>query len=90
MIKTEHEKEYCMKCGKLIEQSEKKCECGSKNFIFGDNFVYTKCKATCDCGNDKFQMISHVNRSPVYNKTYSCSECGNTIGIQTYYKSPYY
>lgn len=38
MIKTE--KEYCMKCGNLNPQDREICECGGRNFVFGNNFTY--------------------------------------------------
>lgn len=90
MIKTKFEKEYCMTCGRENPQDREICECGGRNFVFGDNFHYHKKKGvTCGCGNNQFQMISHVNMNPIYNKTYRCVQCDNVIGVQTYYKSPY-
>lgn len=87
MIKTE--KEYCMKCGNLNPQDREICECGGRNFVFGNNFTYENKKVVCGCGNDKFQMTFHMNANPIYTKNYKCSECGNIIGTQTYYESPY-
>lgn len=89
MIKTEFEKEFCMKCGKENPQDREICECGGRNFVFGDSFQYIDGKVICNCGNDKFKMITHINMNPIYNKTYRCSKCGNHIGVQIYYESPY-
>ncbi|MFW6007725.1 MAG: hypothetical protein ACOCP8_00560 [archaeon] len=84
MIKTKYEKEYCMKCGEINPQDKEICECGSRKFIFGDNFTYTKDGgAVCGCGNNKFKKTFHLNRAPIYDTTYQCS-CGNTIGVQVY------
>lgn len=90
MNQTEYKYEYCTKCGEETDQDNDSCKCGSKNFIYGNNFTYNNGKAVCGCGNDKFKMIFHMNRNPHYNKTYQCSECNNQIGTQTYYESPYY
>lgn len=83
------EKEYCMICGNENSPDKEICECGGQNFVFGNKFSYVNKKVICNCGSDQFKMISHVNMNPIYNKTYQC-ECGNIIGIQTYYESPYY
>ena len=82
MIKTELE--YCMKCGNENPQDREICECGGRNFVFGNKFKYINKKVVCDCGNDKFQMTMHFNMSPIYTRNYKCSGCGNIIGMQTY------
>ena len=84
-----YEHEYCLKCGNENPQDRAICECGGRNFIFGDNFTFENGKAICKCGNDQFKMIAHINMSPIYNKTYKCINCGKTFGMQTYYKSEY-
>lgn len=89
MIKTEFEKEYCMSCGKENPQDRAVCECGGRNFVFGDNFNLINNTIICGCGSDKFKMVSHVNMNPIHNKTYRCVKCNNTIGIQTYAENPY-
>lgn len=82
-IKTEHEKEYCMKCGNINPQDRAICECGGRAFVFGDNFSYTKEEGVkCDCGENKFQKISHVDFIEYTNDTYRCSNCNNTLGVQ--------
>jgi hypothetical protein len=81
-----YEKEYCMKCGKTNPHGREVCECGGRNFVFGNNFNYTKEKGViCDCGNNKFEMVFHLNMNPIYEKTYKC-KCGNRIGVQVYCK----
>lgn len=89
MTKT-YEKEFCMVCGKENPQDREICECGGRNFVFGNKFTFENREVVCSCGNNRFQMTSHINMNPIYNKTYKCSKCGNSIGVQTYYKSPYY
>lgn len=88
MIKTNFEKVYCMVCGNENPQNREACECEGRNFVFGDNFTYSKDKGViCGCGSNQFQMTSYINMNPIYNKTYRCIKCGNVIGIQTYYES---
>jgi len=84
-----YEKEYCMVCGNINPQDREICKCGGRNFIYGNNFTYINKKVICNCGSDQFQMTFHINMNPIYTKNYKCNECGNVIGMQTYYKSPY-
>ena len=87
-----NEIEYCMKCENKNPVDKEVCDCGGRNFVFGgiDTFTYTKeGGATCNCGSKKFTMMAHINRNPIYDKTYMCASCGTVIGTQTYYKSPY-
>ena len=84
------ELEYCMVCGNPNPPDREICECGGRNFVYGNNFTYENKKAVCDCGNDQFQMTFHMNANPIYTKNYKCMKCGNVIGVQTYYKSEYY
>lgn len=89
MIKTDLKLEYCMECGEPNPPDQEICKCGSRNFVFGNDFKYENGKAICDCGNDKFSMIFHMNANPYYTKNFKCSNCGNLIATQTYYESPY-
>ncbi len=90
MFITNHEKEYCMVCGNENPQDREVCQCGGRNFVFGSNFEYSKEQGVvCQCGSKEFKMVSHFNMNPIYNKTYRCNTCGNGIGVQTYYESPY-
>lgn len=77
-----------MKCGNENPQDREICECGGRNFVYGNNFTYIKENGViCNCGNNKFKMTFHFNMNPIYEKTYVCSECGNAIGMQTYCES---
>jgi len=90
MIIQNVELEYCMKCGNKNPSGQEICNCGSRNFVFGNKFTYSKeIGVICDCGNNKFQMTFHMNSNPIYTKNYKCPECGNIIAIQTYCKSSY-
>ena len=89
MLDKNYKYEYCMKCGKETDQDSEVCVCGSKNFIFGDNFTYEDSKVVCGCGNDQFKMVAHFNMSPVFNKTYKCSKCRSHVGMQTYLEDVY-
>lgn len=88
MLKT-YEKAQCMKCGNAVTQDEKKCKCGGRNVVMGEKYKLENGKVTCGCGSDQFKFVSHLNMSPVYSKTYRCSNCCNSIGIQTYSESYY-
>lgn len=82
--------EYCMKCANENPTDREMCTCGGRNFVFGQNFHYEKeTGAVCNCGNNVFQMVGHINMNPIYNSTYKCVKCGNIVGVQTYYESPY-
>jgi hypothetical protein len=89
-MKTKSELEFCMVCGNLNPPDRAICECGGRNFVFGDNFTYENKKVVCGCGNEEFTMTFHMNSNPIYTKNYKCVKCGNVIGVQTYYESPYY
>ncbi len=82
-------KEYCMICGKENTQAQKICKCGGKSFVFGDDFTFVNKKVECGCGSDKFQMVMHMNRSPIHDSSHKCSKCNNVIGIQTYVENPF-
>jgi mRNA-degrading endonuclease HigB of HigAB toxin-antitoxin module len=77
-------KEYCVKCGNKNVQNKEICDCGSKNFIFGNKFSYKDKKIICDCGSNEFQMIFHCNRDSIHNQTYECVKCKNIINYQCY------
>ena len=81
--------EYCRKCGNPNPQDRGICECGGRNFIYGDNFSCINKKVICNCGNDKFTMTFHMNMNPIYIKNYKCEKCGNIIATQSYYENPY-
>jgi len=85
-----YEKEYCMVCGNINPQDREICECGGRNFVYGNKFTYEDKKVVCNCGSDQFKTTFHMNTNPIYIKNYKCIFCGNIIGMQTYYKSPYY
>lgn len=89
MIKTKHELQYCLSCGIETDPDKNECECGSKNLVYGKLFKFSNKKIFCACGEEKFRMTLHLNRSPYYNKTYQCQGCGNVIGMQTYAENPY-
>lgn len=83
MIVKKAELEYCMKCGQPNPPDRAICECGGRNFAYGNDFTFTD-RIICNCGSDKFQMVFHMNMNPIYEKTYKCSNCGNLVGVQVY------
>ena len=82
----EYKTEYCMDCKSdhSDKQKEEICECGGRNFIFGDTVVLEDGKFKCSCGSDEFRLIARVNMNPVYNGTYMCSKCGAIVVKQLY------
>jgi hypothetical protein len=89
----EKQKVFCMECKKdLSDKTEKfdECECGSKNFIYGNTVEKTEQGFACSCGCSQFRMIAHVNMNPRYIKTFSCDKCSASVSTETYYESPYY
>lgn len=87
MIQTRYNHEFCMECGRETDQEKDTCECGSRNFIYGNHFSYENKKAICECGNDTFKMVMHMNMSPIHNKSYQCSDCEKNVMVQTYIES---
>ena len=84
----DYSKEYCLTCEKENDINQKICNCGGRNFVFGDNFSYNNKTVQCDCGNDKeFEMKFHLNRDPVHDYSYQCFNCKNIIGVQKYIES---
>ena len=91
MITRKSKLEFCMVCGNPNPPDRAICACGGRNFVFGNDFTYENKEVVCRCGsNDQFRMSFHMNANPIYTKNYSCAKCGNVIGMQTYYESPYY
>lgn len=88
MIITKTEIEYCMDCGKENPQDREICECGGRSFIYGNNFTYTKENGiVCNCGNNEFKFLSHLNMTPFHEYVYLCDKCKNKIGRQTFSES---
>lgn len=83
------ELEFCMKCGEPNPPENPICKCGSRNFVFGNNFKYENKKVVCNCGCDQFKMTFHMNRNPIYTKNYQCVKCVNVIGVETYCENEY-
>jgi hypothetical protein len=77
--------EFCLSCFKENPQDREICECGGRNFVFGDYINIVDNQLVCDCGGKESRMVMHVNMSPIYNKSYACSGCGRGFGVQTYY-----
>ena len=77
-------KSYCMRCKKRVSENTDKCECGSKSFIFGDKFHFTGKSIVCDCGCDQFSMGFHADKTKSAITNYSCKECGNVVGIESF------
>ncbi len=84
------ELEFCMVCGNPNPPDRPICECGGRDFIFGNNFTYENKKAICNCGNDEFEQFFHCDHDPYHTTNYKCTKCGNVIATQTYYKSSYF
>lgn len=83
VIIKEYKHEFCLKCLQENPQDREVCECGGRNFVFGDKINIVDGKVVCDCGATEFRMAMHMNMHPIYNKTYKC-DCGSHFGMQTY------
>lgn len=83
------QKVFCMKCKKDLTNIEKlnQCECGSKDFIYGDTVTMSEGKFLCNCGCTEMEKIAHINMNPTYITTYECCECGAKISTETYFES---
>lgn len=86
-----YKREYCMDCKKDLSENQgrKKCECGSRNFIYGNKIVKTEKGFSCECGSELFKTTCHVNMNPKYITTMQCSVCGAIVGKEIFYQSPY-
>ena len=89
VIKKQYKHEYCVKCKQENPQDREICECGGRNFIFGDSVVYQDDKFKCECGSEEFVLSTHMNMNPIHNSTYMCAECKSPVGVQTYVKDYY-
>lgn len=85
------QKVYCMKCGKDLTGIEnmEQCECGSKDFIYGETVVKTEKGFACKCGSEQMEKCVHINMNPKYITTYKCCGCGARISTEVYYESPF-
>jgi hypothetical protein len=79
-----YEKEYCMVCGNENPQDREVCDCGGRDFVFGDKFTYVDGKVICNCGSLEFRMSTHVDFNDFANTTYVCTKCGNPVAVQTH------
>lgn len=86
------QKVFCMKCKKDLSDIEnlKECECGSKDFVYGDTVIKKEKGFGCSCGATQMKNVAHINMNPTYISTYECSGCGAKISTETYYESLYY
>ena len=89
MIGTNYQLEFCMGCGEPNPPEQEICNCGGRDFVYGNGFTYKNKEVTCDCGNVGFKEVIHINGNPIYTTNYKCLKCGNVISTQIYYESPY-
>lgn len=80
----EVELEFCLRCKKPNPPEREICECGSRNFVYGNNFSLKDGGVHCDCGSTSFNMVLHTNSNPS-RYVYKCSNCNNVIKKE-YYK----
>lgn len=77
-------KSFCMNCLKEVGEDIKKCECGGLFFVYGENFHFDKNGVVCDCGSSKFKSGMHLDYREKAVNSYSCCNCGNVIGTESY------
>jgi hypothetical protein len=82
MFQTKSELEFCMVCGNPNPPDRAICECGGRNFVFGNDFTYENKKVVCNCGNIEFRMSTHMDFAKFANTTYICTKCGNPMATQ--------
>lgn len=81
------EKEYCKLCNKQNYLDQCECgssECGSRDFVFGEDFEYKDGRVLCGCGCSTFKQLSKINRAPILEHVYACTNCNNKITSQTH------
>lgn len=77
-------KSFCMGCKKEVNEDLEKCDCGAKRFVYGDNFELGENGVICGCGSDKFRTNMHMDYKHKSVNNYVCTECGSSVGIETY------
>lgn len=82
---------YCTNCNRELTEVEDLtvCDCGSRDFMYGNTLVLNDGKLMCECGSEMMEMVAHMNMSPKFIKTYRCCCCGATISTEIYYESQY-
>ena len=77
-------KSYCANCKKEVSEDMKKCDCGSRVFIFGDIKMDEENHATCACGSQTFKQTMHLDYTDKAVTYYQCTECGCVNGKECY------
>lgn len=77
-------KSYCMNCKKEVTEEIKKCECGGRRFVYGDNIKVSENGFVCNCGSDKYKSTFHVDYKEKSVNNYVCANCKSAIGIENY------
>lgn len=77
-------KSLCMQCKTEVNDEVKECECGCVTFVYGENFSFDNHDVICNCGNKSFNRVMHMDYKDKYANNYSCSNCKNAIGVESY------
>lgn len=88
----EEQKIFCKECKMCLTDIDplEECECGSRNFIYGDTLVKVGEEIRCNCGATQMNKVAHYNLNPRYISIHKCCGCDATICTEVYYESPYY
>lgn len=80
---------FCLVCGKEIAEDKEECECGARDFVYGNNLKRIDGGFSC-CDNPSLKKTSHMNCNPIYHSLYVCDNCHTIVGTQCYYDNPYF
>lgn len=83
---------FCMECHADLTDVEnlEKCECGSKNFIYGETLVLKDGELQCECGSNKLYSQVHIDYTDRAVTTYTCLGCGAAISTEVHREMPWY
>lgn len=73
----------CYYCEKELGENES-CNCEKSKEKWGcitTNAVKSNNGYICQCGNNSFKLISHMDFADSYSYAYKCDKCGNCIGV---------
>ena len=77
-------KSMCLYCGNIVKSDDTICKCGGRKFVVGKNYTKEDTKINCNCGNDSFKLIQHLNIIDRDVCVHQCSKCTNCITIIRY------
>lgn len=82
---------FCSDCFADLSDVEnlEVCECGSKNFIYGETLVSKDGVLQCECGNNRMRNVVHMDFTDRFVNTYRCVGCGAAISVEGHREMPW-